>query len=418
MPSQTAQDSGIADESSPRYFGWRVAAACFLMAFATWGFAFYGHAAYLTELQHAHGWSTALISGASTVTYLSAGVLVIFANDVIERFGSHRLVLVGTATLCVSLVVIAFATAPWEIYAAYLLMSFAWLAMGLPAITIILSHWFEQRRGLALSLALNGASFGGVVVAPTLVFLSGAFGFVNAMLVSAAFLAAILVPSALIWIARPAPLAAARKRDPAAPAPVWTRGMALRSAAVWSVSGAFALALLVQVGFMVHQIALLEPLTGRGNAGLAVVLTTAMAIVGRLTLGAFIDRVDPRLASAFAFASQAAALLIMTTTTDTALLLACCALFGFSVGNLITLPPLILQREFDAASFGMLVGLSTSIVTLVAAFGPGLIGLVRDLTGDYSAGLILSVILDAAAAGLVLIRAGRIPLKAPSLPGR
>jgi cyanate permease len=223
----------------------------------------------------------------------------------------------------------------------------------------------------------------------------------------------VLVPSALIWIVRPAPLAPDAQ---AASAESWTRGMALRSLSVWSVSGAFAIGLMVQVGFVVHQIALLEPLTGRANAGLAVMLTTTMAILGRLTLGSFVDRFDARLVSSFSFASQAAALLIMATTNDTGVLLACCAVFGFSVGNLITLPPLILQREFNVASFGMLVGLTTSIVTLAAAFGPGLIGLVRDLTGSYTTGLYLSAILDIVAAGVVLIRVRRIRFKARSIP--
>ncbi len=46
-------------------------------------------------------------------------------------------------------------------------------------------------------------------------------------------------------------------------------------------------------------------------------------------------------------------------------------LFGLSAGNLLTLPSLIIQREFDAASFGMLVGLSWAISQFTYAFGPG-----------------------------------------------
>ena len=55
--------------------------------------------------------------------------------------------------------------------------------------------------------------------------------------------------------------------------------------------------------------------------------------------------------------SQAVALFCMTRTTDPALLLAACAAYGFSVGNIITLPSLIMQREFPPASFGMVLGL-------------------------------------------------------------
>ena len=110
----------IADETSPRYFGWRVALACFLMAMFTWGFGFYGHAVYLAELQRLHGWSVTLIASASTVAYLVGGVLVIFVDDVIRRFGPKRFVLTGAITLGISMVLLAFVTAPWQVYAIYL----------------------------------------------------------------------------------------------------------------------------------------------------------------------------------------------------------------------------------------------------------------------------------------------------------
>ena len=50
-------------------------------------------------------------------------------------------------------------------------MALAWATMSLGAINTILGLWFERKRGLAISLALNGASFGGVVIVPALDFL-------------------------------------------------------------------------------------------------------------------------------------------------------------------------------------------------------------------------------------------------------
>jgi hypothetical protein len=53
-----------AQESSPRYAGWRVVLACYLAAVFCWGFGLYGHGVYLTELHRLHGWPNALISAA------------------------------------------------------------------------------------------------------------------------------------------------------------------------------------------------------------------------------------------------------------------------------------------------------------------------------------------------------------------
>ncbi|MGY0574623.1 hypothetical protein ACTGJ9_029100 [Bradyrhizobium sp. RDM12] len=120
------------------------------------------------------------------------------------------------------------------------------------------------------------------------------------------------------------------------------------------------------------------------------------------------DRLDPRLAAAASLVSQAAALSIICLTDDVQLVLLASAVFGFSVGNLITLPPLIIHREFEVQSFTVVMGLFTSISGTVGALGPGLIGLIRGWRGDYGAALLLAITLEAIAAAIVLARAGNL----------
>ncbi len=388
------------DESSPRYFGWRVVVACFLMALACWGFGLYGHSVYLAELTRLYGWPPSLISGASTATYLLNGILVIFTSNALARFGARRFVLFGVAALALAIVLLALAREPWQVYAAYLAMSFGWLGLGLVTLPTIISQWFTRRRGLAISLALNGASFGGIVVAPSLVGLISLTDFTTAMLIAAGVMVAILVPAIFLWI----PAHAAPAQPVIAADPVWTRRDALRSLPFWTVSGPFALALIAQVAFIVHQIAFMAPIVGRAQAALSVSVMTACAVIGRLTLGMVVDRLDPRWISSGSMFSQAVALFCMTRTMDPVLLIACCAAYGFSVGNIITLPSLIVQREFPSAAFGLVLGLSTAIGTFAGAIGPGLIGLIRGATGDYTVALLVCMALKIMGGDLVLIR--------------
>ena len=167
------------------------------------------------------------------------------------------------------------------------------------------------------------------------------------------------------------------------------------------------MALTAQVGFLVHQIAMLEPMLGRGRGRPFGRDPDDRAITGRFVLGALAPRVDMRRVTAWSVLSQAAALVAITLTTDPVALFVACALFGLSAGNLLTLPALIIQREFEAASFGMLVGLSWAISQFTYSFGPGVLGVLRDLTGGYGAPLWLCIALEIAAAVLILLGRSR-----------
>jgi MFS family permease len=328
----------------------------------------------------------------------------VFISDAITRLGPRRVILVGASCFIAAVALLAVIESLWQLYAVYLLMAVGAATMHVGSISNVLGLWFERQRGLAISLALNGASSGGILVTPALVLAIAHYGFADAMLGSAVLMAAILLPVILLWIKAPATAATAPAQTQAAAASPWTRRRALRSPRFWSVAATFAMALTTQVGFLVHQIAMLEPMLGRSAVGLSVAVLTVCAITGRFVLGALAPRLDMRRVTAGSVLSQAAALLAIALTTDPAVLFVACAVFGLSAGNLLTLPALIIQREFEPAAFGMLVGLSWAICQFTYAFGPGALGVLRDLTGGYGAPLGLCIALDVAAAVAIMIR--------------
>jgi MFS family permease len=389
-------------ESSPRYAGWRVVLACYLAAVFCWGFGLYGHGVYLTELHRLHGWPTATISGAITGFYLLTATLVVFVSDAITRLGPRLVMLIGACCFGSAVALLAVITELWQLYLAYMLMAVGAAPMHVGAITNVVGLWFDRQRGLALSLALNGASSGGILITPVLVLAIAHYGFSNAIIASSVVIAVILLPAIVLWIDRPAAVAPTPGTTPTAAA--WTRRSALRSPKFWSVAAPFAMALTAQVGFLVHQIAILQPTIGRAQAGFSVAALTIAAIIGRFGLGAFAKLLDMRRFAAWSLASQAVAVAAMAATTNTTALIIACVVFGLSAGNLLTLPSLVIQREFDAPSFGMLVGLSWAISQFTYAFGPGLLGIVRDVTGGYAAALGICVALELAAAALILLR--------------
>ena len=393
------------DETSIRYDGWRIVAVCFLLATFGWGLGFYGQSVYVAELQRLHGWPASLISSGTTFFYLFGAALVAFVSEAIRAFGPRNCLVAGTFAMAAAAVAIGQVREPWQLYLANAVLAFGWAGTSLGIITNTLGLWFDRKRGMAISLALNGASFGGIIGTPLLIAAIGHFGFEGAMTAAAGAMVVLMVPVILLCVGRPPVLADIGAVEAAdAPSPRQIRARAVRDIGFLSVSLAFALVLFAQVGFIVHLIAFLDQVIGRERAAFAMALLTAMAVVGRVLFSFVIDRINQRLASALSFASQAVALVIVINVHNDYALIAACALFGFSVGNLITLPALIVQREFDPRSFGVLVSLITAINQITYAFGPGVVGLLRDFSGGYALPFYGCIAVELTAAVLIMIR--------------
>jgi cyanate permease len=89
--------------------------------------------------------------------------------------------------------------------------------------------------------------------------------------------------------------------------------------------------------------------------------------------------------------------------TGLTMLLLGCVLFGLGVGNLISLPPLVAQREFEYADVGTVVALVTAINQAVFAMAPAVFGALRDASDNYSIPFALAAGAQVVAAVIVVI---------------
>ncbi|MDB5657213.1 MAG: hypothetical protein JWQ94_4826, partial [Tardiphaga sp.] len=357
------------DEHSLSYAGWRVVAALFLVELSIFGFGMYGLGIYLSELRRLNDWPTGLIASGTTISLLLGSLLSMFVSDLLRWIGPRRLVLAGIAALASGLTLLAGTTSVLQLYAGFVVLALAWVGLGTVTAAAILGAWFDRKRGLAISLTFTGATCSGILLAPGLVWLVGYVGFRSALGIAAIATVVVLVP-AVGGIIR-FPRSQERSVGIAATSSAsLSRLQLLRAAGFWSVTLPFASALFVQVAFIVHQISILTPVIGLQLAGAAVSLTTAMAFAGRIGLAVFVDRIDPRRAAALSVFSQAGALAVIGQSSNIEALFLACAVFGFSIGNLITLPALIVQREFAPSAFSVVLGLSMGISGILNSCGP------------------------------------------------
>jgi MFS family permease len=393
------------------YHGWKVVACAFLIAVFGWGFGFYGIGVFLAELVERHGWATSVVASAVTVLYLVGAVLIAFIGNAFARFGPRRVVLVGMAAMGAAAIGLTWVTQPWQLYIVFPLMAVWWAAMSGAALNIIVAPWFERRRGLAISIAFNGAAVGGVVLVPALVFLVGRIGFEIAVLSLVAVMVVVLTPLVL-WLLVRGPEALGLGPDGEAPAPRASGQAAggrapqtrdfMRTWHFWSVALPFALGLTAQISIIIHQMSFLKPTLGTEGAAWAVSLTSVCAVLGRLGVGSFVDRVNRRTVIAGNFLLQATAVVLMLSGPGPVLLYLACVMFGLGVGNTTSLPSVIVQAEFPKAAFGQVVSTIIAINQFTYSFGPGLLGWLRDGFGSYEAAFAGCLVLQLVAVAILL----------------
>jgi MFS family permease len=360
------------------FYGWYVVGCAFVTATCGFGLGFYGPGVYLASLHTLRGWPITTMSWAVTLYYLASATWIIFVGDAIERFGARCVLLIGAGAMSAAVAYLPAVRSPWQLYPTFVVMSLGWAAMSGAGINTIVAPWFDRKRGLAISLALNGSSCGGVFVPPLLVALTTKLGFEKGLHVAVVLMLAVMAPVLFVLRRRPEDvgLGPDGRRLPGqslATGPSrpdrpdrWSRRGAWRDRAFLTISIPFALGLLAQVGFLTHQMSYLLRFLQPESASLAVGLLPGAESTAIVCLG--------------------------------------CVLFGLGVGNVVTLPSLIIQHEFPRQHFARVVSLIVSVNQYTFAFGPAILGGPQDRWGSYRASFVFCIGLQAIATLVVLLR--------------
>ena len=114
----------------PRFYGWTVVAAAFVVAIFGWGIGFYGPPIFLKAVQDTRGWPVALVSAAITLHFLVGAVAVANMPKLYGLFGLPRVTVAGAVCLALGVAGWACAAEPWQLFVATLFSGAGWVALG------------------------------------------------------------------------------------------------------------------------------------------------------------------------------------------------------------------------------------------------------------------------------------------------
>jgi MFS family permease len=226
---------------------------------------------FLKPLSQEFGWSRAGISLAFSLASLGYSGALPLTGRLVDRWGARKVILPSVLIFGLGVMSFYFLSASlWHFYALYLLMGVVSSGL-LPAYSKVIARWFDQKRGLALGLAMAGIGVGGFITPPLAQALITGVGWRQAYVFLGLLVTGIVIPVVGLFLketpqrmgllpngALVAPAGAAKRngQEPGLSCPeAWQTG------AFWLMVGAF---FLQSVGFHGYFIHLVPLLTDRG----------------------------------------------------------------------------------------------------------------------------------------------------------
>jgi MFS family permease len=145
------------------FYGWYVTIACALLMFVSVGVGYYGLAIFLRPLQEAHGWSNAVVSGATGLYFSLSGLTGAaigphIIGPHIDRRGPIGFMVVGILILAAAAALVGWVSSIWQLYAAYAALALGFGLSTNVGVNAVLTRWFVGLRAKAMSIAFTGGS--------------------------------------------------------------------------------------------------------------------------------------------------------------------------------------------------------------------------------------------------------------------
>jgi sugar phosphate permease len=392
------------------FYGWYVVGAAAAIAFVAWGVAFWNLGVFLHAFHEQRGWSRAELSGSAMLFSALAGLTGLAAGRVVDRHGPRAVLIFGGSMTGLAMLGLGRAAELWQVYLYNGLLAVGYGCIHVLVLGALIARWFRRRRALAMTLALTGSSVGGLVLVPLSTTLIARFDIATAATTLALVAWGLVLPAAILVVRdHPASVGLGPDGDPPLeiltagelPGLVWTLGAALRTPVWWAVTLAFALTLMGQAAYLIHQVSFLSEPLGLSAAALAVAITTVAGIVGRFAMGWLGDRVSKRYLAIGTFLFQAAGVLGSVAPLGALGLYVGAGAVGLTIGIVVALHPMMMAESFGVRSYGTVYGPAYLLTQLGQALGPLLVGVLADQTGGYSLPFTLTASAAIAAAALL-----------------
>jgi len=390
--------------------GWAIVGAFFLAAAFIQGSGFDTVGVFIAPLVKQFGWSRAQVSTLPSMIAIFIGVSAPVIGWLLDRLEAKWIATVGSLLSAAAFLIAATAYSYKMMLIAYCTLGVGMAAGAVLPCYFVVSNWFSDRRGLALSVSQVGTEVGGTAMALLTAWLIQAHGWRFAYIILAVPIVLLVAPPLMLLVENRPPDERPAQSAQEQVVPGLEVGEALAARSFWLIAAFNFCATAVGTAIVVHLVPYLIGV-GFSPTRAATIFSAMLAfqLPGKPALGWLADRIGIRLTMAIDAAVIAVGCVLLLGARHMLPLGLFVVLYGFTFGAPVPLVPMLLADAVGLKRFGSLTGLLSIPSVMGSAAGPIVAGAIFDRTKSYVWSIELFIVILIVAAVLPLLC---VPFKA------
>lgn len=373
--------------------GWRQVGVCFMLLAAA-GMIASTYSIIAVPLAQEFQPSRMVLMLTMTVLAATCSVLMPLLGNLMDRFSVRKMMVIGG--LCLGAGYAAISLAPTFNYVLVIfavLIAPANVLLGPVAATVLLSRWFDKRRGRAMGIAIAGIAAGGFFFPMIIQGLLDTHEWREALRLLGLVLVLWTVPAAFLVVDSPserglhpdgADQPSQSEREEMIRAPVSPRDI-LTDPAFWIIAVTVAIVTSGMKG-MITNLAPLAIDNGieASDAALLISVFAGCGFIAKLNFAALADRIGPRWLMFGALGGFAVGMACMTQAhLGYGMIALGVGIIGLFGGMMVPLESYLAPQVFGRRAVGRALGMLSGVILVALLSTPPLFGLIFDVTGSY-----------------------------------
>ncbi len=385
-----------------QFKGWGVLVAAFLMSFIPTAIMGNCFSLYMAPVCADLGFGNSAWSMVNLIASFTSAIGAMIIAGFYQKKNMKVMLIIVTVGTGICWAIAPLCTAIWQFYLIFGISNVFQAGLTQLPISMLVTAWFEDKRGTMMSIAMAGGGLGGLVWSPVLTkfITASATGWKTAMWFSAAVVTVVMVICALFLVKRsPAEYgtepyrdgsgAKAAEANKAASDNAWigvSKKVATKSGAWWCIVGVVMLVGILSAGVTTHVPNFITSVAQDGGtlSGTVLSVYSLITIVGLVGGGALMDKIGIKKTVLIAVVLVCLGLgsLVLYASNGNAVIAYGYAIF-FAIAMCLPklLPSVLMSQVFGTKDYAGIYALANLFFLVGAALGSVLTSIIQGIVG-------------------------------------